>query len=141
MPPLGWPVVLKWPDPLPVVEALAQAGLPDIKAEYCTDAGELRRALERYRGIGIYPLVQSYCPGRGLGQTLYMAGGEAVLRFQHERVHEWPPEGGVSSLCRAVPLDRHSDQMLRSEALLAAIAGRVRPWSSTATTPAAAAIC
>jgi predicted ATP-grasp superfamily ATP-dependent carboligase len=43
------------------------------------------------------------------------------LRFQHERVHEWPPAGGVSSLCRAVPLDRHAEQMHLSEALLAAI--------------------
>jgi predicted ATP-grasp superfamily ATP-dependent carboligase len=43
------------------------------------------------------------------------------MRFQHERVHEWPAEGGVSSLCRAVPLDQHQPQMALSEALLAAI--------------------
>jgi predicted ATP-grasp superfamily ATP-dependent carboligase len=121
MPQLGWPVVLKWANPLPVMAALTAAGLPDIKAEYCEDEAAVRRALERYRRVGRYPLVQDYVRGRGLGQTLYMAGGRATLRFQHERVHEWPPAGGVSSLCRAVPLSQHSEQMRLSEALLAAI--------------------
>jgi len=121
LPELGWPVVLKWADPLPVMAALAAAGLPDLKTEYCRDAPSLRSALARYRPIGRYPLVQEFCPGRGLGQTLYMDDGRATLRFQHERVHEWPPAGGVSSLCRAVPLSRHQEQMAQSEALLAAI--------------------
>jgi predicted ATP-grasp superfamily ATP-dependent carboligase len=120
-PELGWPVVLKWADPLPVVAPLAAAGLPDLKVEYCEDAAALRRALDRYRPIGRWPLVQEYVRGRGLGQTLYMAGGRATLRFQHERVHEWPPAGGVSSLCRAVPLAEHAAQMRLSEALLAAL--------------------
>ena len=115
------PVVLKWADPLQLAGALAAAGLPDLKAEYCADRASLRRALGRYRAIGRFPLVQEYVRGRGLGQTLYMENGRATLRFQHERVHEWPPAGGVSSLCRAVPLDRHAEQMRLSEALLAAI--------------------
>jgi hypothetical protein len=118
---LGWPVVLKWADPLPVMPALDAAGIPDIKAEYCDDAAALRQALERYRPVGRYPLAQEYVRGRGLGQTLYMERGKATLRFQHERVHEWPPAGGVSSLCRAVPLSEHRAQMALSETLLAAI--------------------
>ena len=121
MPDLAWPVVLKWADPLPVMALLTAAGLPDLKVEYCTDEEKLREALERYRPIRRYPLVQEYVRGRGLGQTLYMEGGKAMLRFQHERVHEWPPSGGVSSLCRAVPLDQHAAQMRLSEALLARI--------------------
>jgi hypothetical protein len=120
-PDLGWPVVLKWADPLPVMPALEAAGLPDIKAEYCQDAAALRRALTRYRPVGRYPLVQEYVRGRGLGQTLYMENGKATLRFQHKRVHEWPPAGGVSSLCKAVPLSLHDEQMRLSESLLAAI--------------------
>lgn len=121
VPDLGWPVVLKWADPMSVMAALEAAGLPETKAEYYSDARGLRAALELYAPVGRLPLVQGYCRGRGLGQFLYMSDGKAVLRFQHERVHEWPPEGGISSLCRAVPLDRHADQMARSEALLAAL--------------------
>jgi predicted ATP-grasp superfamily ATP-dependent carboligase len=121
VPSLGWPVVLKWADPLPVMAALTAAGLPDVKAEYCEDEAAVRRALGRYRPVGRYPLVQEYVRGRGLGQTLYMENGKATLRFQHERVHEWPPAGGVSSLCRAVPLAEHAEQMRLSERLLAAL--------------------
>jgi predicted ATP-grasp superfamily ATP-dependent carboligase len=45
----------------------------------------------------------------------------ATLRFQHLRLHEWPPEGGVSTLCRVEPARLHRAQMAKSEDLLAAI--------------------
>jgi len=77
--------------------------------------------LDRYRTIGLWPMIQSYCPGHGLGQMLYMENGRATLRFQHRRIHEWPPEGGVSTFCTAEPLDLHAAQMAKSEALLASI--------------------
>src|SRR3546814_4665760 len=59
--------------------------------------------------------------GVGLGQMLHMEGARATLRFQHRRLHEWPPEGGVSTLCRAEPMDRHATQMALSEKLLRAL--------------------
>lgn len=119
--PASFPVVLKWADPAAVAATLANHGLPVLKVEYCRDAAELGASLRRYETAGIYPLVQSYCAGFGLGQMLHMADGHATLRFQHERIHEWPPEGGVSTWCRAVPLDRHAAQMAQSEALLCAL--------------------
>src|SRR5690606_28748671 len=51
----------------------------------------------------------------------------ATLCFQHERLHEWPPEGGVSTLCRSVPLERHQEQMAKSVALLVSLG-----WSGPA---------
>ena len=120
-PDLGWPVVVKWPNPPAVKPVLERLGLPFVKAEYCIDAPALRRLLARYAAVGQLPLVQERVPGRGLGQMIYMHEGRAVLRFQHERLHEWPAEGGVSSLCRAVPLHLHAGQMEKSEALLRAI--------------------
>src|SRR3546814_15830595 len=59
--------------------------------------------------------------GVGLGQMLHMEGARATLRFQHRRLHEWPPEGGVATLCRAEPMDRHATQMALSEKLLRAL--------------------
>lgn len=47
--------------------------------------------------------------------------GALTLLFQHRRVHEWPPEGGISTICATVPLDQHGDQRAKSEALLASI--------------------
>lgn len=115
---LTFPCILKWRDPEVVAAPLAARGLPLLKTEYAHDPAELARALERTRPLGQFPLVQSYCPGRGLGQMFLMRGGEALLRFQHRRLHEWPPEGGTSTMCESVGLDEHPELMAQSEALL-----------------------
>jgi predicted ATP-grasp superfamily ATP-dependent carboligase len=119
---IRYPVVLKWAAPHRVSDRLASAGQPLRKLQYCQTAGALERALAAYAGIGEYPLVQEYCPGRGLGQFFLCQEGEALLRFQHERINEWPPEGGTSTLCRSLPLTWHRDCLARSEALLRELA-------------------
>ncbi|HEX8257443.1 MAG TPA: carboxylate--amine ligase [Allosphingosinicella sp.] len=121
MPDLGWPVVVKWPNPAVAKPALAAAGLPFLKTDYCAGEAALRRLLASYAPVGSLPIVQQRVAGHGLGHMLYLHEGKAVLRFQHERLHEWPAEGGVSTLCRALPLSRHAAQMDKSEALLAAL--------------------
>lgn len=124
---LEYPVVLKWRDPSAVAKQLDAAGIAFLKTEFARDPAQLGAVLMRYDQLGRWPMVQTYCAGQGLGQMLYMANGCATLRFQHRRLHEWPPEGGVSSLCRAEPLDRHAAQFERSEALLATL-----DWSGPA---------
>lgn len=115
---LTYPCILKWRDPEIIAPVLAAQGLPMLKTEYAYDPAELTRTLERTRLIGQFPLVQSFCPGGGLGQIFLMRGGDALLRFQHRRLHEWPPEGGTSTLCESVGLDQHAELMAKSEALL-----------------------
>lgn len=115
---LIYPVVVKWADP-PAIAALLDAwGLPLVKAEFATSADRLLAILCRYDPVGRWPLVQTYCAGVGLGQMLYMANGRATLAFGHRRVHEWPPEGGISTMCAAETPDRHATQMVLSESLL-----------------------
>ena len=116
-----YPAVLKWKDPAAVVRALNAAGLPMIKAEYVYSPDELKAVGERYQPIGQWPLVQQYCAGYGLGQFFYMHQGQCIRRFQHQRVAEWPPEGGFSSVCDAVPLSQHAVLQEQSIALLKAI--------------------
>ncbi len=118
---LSYPVVLKWADPPSIMHLLERSSVMFEKAEFASSSGPLLAILERYRPIGRWPMVQTYCRGIGLGQMLFMADGRATLTFQHRRLHEWPPEGGVSTLCQAEPLNRHRAQMKRSGALLAAI--------------------
>ena len=118
---LSFPVAIKWADPNLVADRLDAADIPLEKVEYADNAGQLSAILTRYDPIGAYPLVQSYCPGHGLGQMLHMHGGKATLKFQHQRLREWPPTGGVSTLCKSVPLDQHAEQMALSEKLLAAM--------------------
>lgn len=48
-------------------------------------------------------LVQEFCPGQGVGLTVLARRGEVFAAFQHQRLHE-PPEGGVSSYRKSVPL-------------------------------------
>jgi protein-tyrosine-phosphatase/predicted ATP-grasp superfamily ATP-dependent carboligase len=49
-------------------------------------------------------LIQENFPGSGLGVEVLADRGEALLLFQHERVHE-PPWGGGSSYRKSAPLD------------------------------------
>lgn len=113
-----FPAVLKWADPNAVAPQLDALGLEYVKAEYVNDAAEFLSVAQRYRPLNTWPLIQEYCPGVGLGQFFFMHRGEAVRRFQHVRVAEWPPEGGFSSVCDAVPLSQFVEQQERSIALL-----------------------
>lgn len=113
-----YPVVLKWGDPVAVGGLLRGAGLPVLKAEYCYDDGELRTSLLRYAAIGRFPLVQAFCPGHGIGHMVFMHRGEALLRFQHRRLREWPPEGGTATAAVSVSLSEHADLFARSVDLL-----------------------
>ena len=118
---MRYPLVAKWANPPEIMPILERAGLEWLKTEYIRTPQELAALLDRYAPVGHWPLIQQYCRGVGLGQMLYMDDGEATLRFQHRRLHEWPPEGGVSTLCRAEPTNAHAAQMLLSEALLCAL--------------------
>lgn len=115
---LSYPCVLKWRDPELMADPLDRLGLPVLKTEFAHDPAGLAQALARYRPLGAYPLVQSYAKGTGLGQMFVIKDGEALLRFQHRRLHEWPPEGGTSTLCESVSLDQHGTLRDKSEALL-----------------------
>lgn len=118
LPSLSYPCILKWRDPEEALARLEPHRLPLLKSEYVHSPDELRGALDRYREAGILPMVQSYAPGTGLGQMFVMHRGRATLRFQHRRLHEWPPEGGVSTLCESLPPGAHPELMAKSEALL-----------------------
>jgi peptidoglycan/LPS O-acetylase OafA/YrhL/predicted ATP-grasp superfamily ATP-dependent carboligase len=116
-----YPVVLKWSDPNAMMPLLRQAGIALEKVCYCDDAPALTACMQRYRALGRYPMVQEYCAGHGLGQFVLMKDGEALYRFQHQRLHEWPPEGGTSTLCRSISLSEHAELMQQSVALLQAL--------------------
>jgi peptidoglycan/LPS O-acetylase OafA/YrhL/predicted ATP-grasp superfamily ATP-dependent carboligase len=97
----SYPVVLKWADPNAMMPLLRQAGMALEKVQHCGDAPALMACLRRYQALGHYPMVQEYCAGYGLGQFVLMKDGEALYQFQHRRLHEWPPEGGTSTLCES----------------------------------------
>ncbi|MBT9521151.1 MAG: carboxylate--amine ligase [Dechloromonas sp.] len=118
---LAYPLVLKWKDPNLVGPLLSMHGISFEKAEYALSADSLLNICRRYEPIGMWPLIQEYCPGVGLGQFFYMHDGQALRRFQHVRIAEWPPEGGFSSVCDSVPLNQHTALQEQSINLLRAI--------------------
>ena len=115
---LTYPVAIKWSDPPQITRTLAVAGIALQKVEYADTPSALLAILQRYGALRQYPLVQSYCPGEGLGQMLMMADGKARLRFQHRRLREYPASGGVSTFCESVAIGEHAGQMEQSERLL-----------------------
>jgi predicted ATP-grasp superfamily ATP-dependent carboligase len=50
-------------------------------------------------------LVQEFCAGHGVGIELLMHGGEPVVAFQHHRLKELPPAGGVAVVAIAEALN------------------------------------
>ena len=80
-----------------------------------------KTSLGRYAAVGAYPMVQSFCPGHGIGHMVFMHRGEPILGFCHRRVHEWPPEGGFSTECESLPVEAEGERFDRSVALLQAI--------------------
>jgi predicted ATP-grasp superfamily ATP-dependent carboligase len=115
---IRFPVVLKWSNPNEAIRILSRAGLALDKSHYCYSAAELMTYLGPYESVNIFPLIQEYCPGLGLGQMILMQNGQPQYSFQHRRIHEWPPEGGCSTVCESVPLQLHEELMQRSVALL-----------------------
>jgi len=50
-------------------------------------------------------MIQEFIPGHGAGLFCLYDKGKAVQYFAHQRIREKPPEGGVSVLSQAAPLD------------------------------------
>ena len=51
--------------------------------------------------LGMGTLLQEYCAGDGIGIEILMWNGRSQMAFQHHRLRENPPSGGVSVLAEA----------------------------------------
>ncbi|PYX39192.1 MAG: hypothetical protein DMG75_01650 [Acidobacteria bacterium] len=69
-----------------------------FKVLYFHEFAELSAALNRSLGP---VLVQEYCPGEGVGIEMLMHQGKAIATFQHRRLKEAPPTGGVAVMAIA----------------------------------------
>ncbi|MDF2177306.1 hypothetical protein P2G88_03490 [Aliiglaciecola sp. CAU 1673] len=118
---LRFPAILKWANPHDVMKPAGNLGIKIEKLRYVYSADELRQVMAGFIPLGHYPLIQEYCAGHGLGQFFFIHKGQDLLRFQHRRIHEWPPEGGYSSLCEAIPLTQFQALQEKSLALLRAL--------------------
>jgi predicted ATP-grasp superfamily ATP-dependent carboligase len=104
---LGYPAVLK-PRHQDVV---------DFKVDYANSFEELEEKILRHRDHRDFLLVQEYIAGVGVGVEMLMRSGRVLAAFQHRRVREDPPSGGVSVCCESEVLNpelfAHSANLLR----------------------------
>src|SRR6185437_10637525 len=111
LPTMRFPIVAKPGDK-------SQTTLHDFKTRTFTSATELRAAFAGQPRFGEGLVFQSYHGGHGVGVELLMAGGEAIAAFQHRRLSENPPSGGVAVVAEAELLDPslldHSVRLLKA---------------------------
>jgi protein-tyrosine-phosphatase/predicted ATP-grasp superfamily ATP-dependent carboligase len=75
------------------------------KVRHCSCFDELQETLQEDPDLAAGALVQDYCPGQGVGIEVLMHEDEPVAMFQHRRLKEWPPSGGVSALAVSEAVD------------------------------------
>jgi predicted ATP-grasp superfamily ATP-dependent carboligase len=102
----------------PVVVKPRQQDVVDFKNVELGSEAELAGFFQHLPAFDNFYLVQEYCAGRGVGVEILMHEGKALLTFQHRRVREYPPDGGVSVCCEAMApeaqLVRQSEELLRA---------------------------
>ena len=79
----------------------ADGGYHKGRTWFVDDAVELGALLEELEERGDAWLAQQHIVGKGVGAFLLTWRGEVLMQFAHERLHEVPFYGGVSSLRRS----------------------------------------
>lgn len=77
----------------------------DFKTRTFASADELRAVFATQTRFGEGLLFQSYHGGQGVGIELLLSKGEIVTAFQHRRLSENPPSGGVAVVAIAEAVD------------------------------------
>jgi predicted ATP-grasp superfamily ATP-dependent carboligase len=76
------------------------------RVHYVATQAELRRLYRETNYLASYPsLIQERIVGRGMGVFVLCDRGSVRTSFQHLRVRERPPSGGVSVLSESQPVD------------------------------------
>ncbi len=103
---LSFPIVLKPSEKKPT---------DDFKALVIDDLQALQQRFHTSRRFTPPMLVQEFCAGEGVGIEVLMHRGEPVVAFQHRRLKELPPGGGVAVVAIAEALNT---ELLHSSVLL-----------------------
>ena len=120
---LQFPVVIKFRD------ELMKAYPRWVRVD---DLAGFQKAYDRMHAVQPNPVVQECLPGRGKGFfALCKPGGEPCAVFCHERLREYPSEGGQSTLCRSIYDERLFEYVL---ACFAPWDGSAWPWLSLSST-------
>jgi len=92
----------------PIVAKHADKSRPsahEFKTRTFANADELRSVFATQARFGEGLLFQSYHGGQGVGIELLLSKGEVVTSFQHRRLSETPPSGGVAVVAVSEAVD------------------------------------
>jgi len=81
------------------------ASVHDFKTRRFASADELHKAFSLQPRFGEGLLFQTYHAGQGVGVELLMHGSTPIAAFQHRRLSENPPSGGVAVVAVAESVD------------------------------------
>ncbi len=98
LPTLQFPIIAKPGDK-------SNATVHDFKTRTFTSADELREAFSQQARFGEGLLFQTYHRGQGVGVELLMHDSTPIAAFQHRRLSENPPSGGVAVVAVAESVD------------------------------------
>jgi protein-tyrosine-phosphatase/predicted ATP-grasp superfamily ATP-dependent carboligase len=111
LPALGFPIVAKPADK-------EQPGIHSFKTRTFETAREIRAAFASQPTFGKGLLFQTYHGGQGVGVELLMHRGKPIAAFQHRRLLENPPSGGVAVIAISEALNKtlldHSVRLLNA---------------------------
>ena len=106
---LSFPIVLKPSE---------KKSTDDFKTSVIDSPQTLQQRFHASRRFTPPMLVQEFCAGEGVGVEVLMHAGEPVVAFQHRRLKELPPGGGVAVVALAEALNTEllysSVQLLRA---------------------------
>jgi predicted ATP-grasp superfamily ATP-dependent carboligase/protein-tyrosine-phosphatase len=95
-----------------------QTATHEFKTRTFRTVAELRAVFREEPRFGEGLIFQTYHGGQGVGIELLMVAGEPVASFQHRRLSENPPSGGVAVVAVAEPVDpmllEYSVRLLRA---------------------------
>jgi predicted ATP-grasp superfamily ATP-dependent carboligase len=86
-----------------VLKPRKSSGSRGIK--YIENSEELRKELnDQYINLYGIPLIQEYIPngGKAIGASFLYYNGKEILNFCHERIRQYPPDGGPSTLAVSI---------------------------------------
>ena len=89
----------------PVVIKPKQQDVLPFKVKYAATKEELVKELNAMKEHWALLLVQERAAGSGVGIEILIHHGKTVLAFQHRRIREDPPSGGVSVCCISESMD------------------------------------
>src|SRR5665213_2641770 len=98
LPTLQFPIIAKPGDK-------GHASVHDFKTRRFASADELHKAFSLQPRFGEGLLFQTYHAGQGVGVELLMHGSTPIAAFQHRRLSENPPSGGVAVVAVAESVD------------------------------------